>query len=118
MVAECKPAAFMYLNLLTAEHHGKALSKCHQTIGYIKLPIKRTLSLLEEEKHVFKLCCVIVNCLILLYFFPLASRKYNLVHFCQCFRCEYLLRVKGGEFVSQIQARFPHLLEQVNFTVL
>ncbi|NXR05971.1 BIR protein, partial [Semnornis frantzii] len=31
-------------------------------------------------------------------------------------RCEYLLRVKGGEFVSQVQARFPHLLEQVNFT--
>ncbi|NXX86779.1 BIR protein, partial [Urocolius indicus] len=28
-------------------------------------------------------------------------------------RCEYLLRVKGGEFVSQIQARFPHLLEQL-----
>nr|Q90660.1 RecName: Full=Inhibitor of apoptosis protein; Short=IAP; AltName: Full=Inhibitor of T-cell apoptosis protein [Gallus gallus]AAB48118.1 IAP-like protein [Gallus gallus] len=25
-------------------------------------------------------------------------------------RCEYLLRVKGGEFVSQVQARFPHLL--------
>ncbi|NXB30149.1 BIR protein, partial [Eulacestoma nigropectus] len=28
-------------------------------------------------------------------------------------RCEYLLRVKGREFVSQIQARFPHLLEQL-----
>ncbi|XP_065586096.1 baculoviral IAP repeat-containing protein 2 [Cyrtonyx montezumae] len=28
-------------------------------------------------------------------------------------RCEYLLRVKGGEFVSQVQARFPHLLEQL-----
>lgn len=28
-------------------------------------------------------------------------------------RCEYLLHVKGGEFVSQIQARFPHLLEQL-----
>ncbi|XP_064297372.1 baculoviral IAP repeat-containing protein 2 isoform X2 [Phalacrocorax carbo] len=28
-------------------------------------------------------------------------------------RCEYLLRVRGGEFVSQIQARFPHLLEQL-----
>ncbi|NWV00014.1 BIR protein, partial [Upupa epops] len=28
-------------------------------------------------------------------------------------RCEYLLRVKGGEFVNQIQARFPHLLEQL-----
>lgn len=51
----------------------------------------------------------------LVFFFPLASRKYDLIHFCQCFRCEYLLRVKGREFVSQIQARFPHLLEQVNF---
>ncbi|XP_041343123.1 inhibitor of apoptosis protein-like [Pyrgilauda ruficollis] len=28
-------------------------------------------------------------------------------------RCEYLLRVKGREFVNQIQARFPHLLEQL-----
>uniref|UniRef100_A0A8C3R9U4 BIR protein n=2 Tax=Cyanoderma ruficeps TaxID=181631 RepID=A0A8C3R9U4_9PASS len=28
-------------------------------------------------------------------------------------RCEYLLRIKGREFVSQIQARFPHLLEQL-----
>ncbi|KFU90945.1 Inhibitor of apoptosis protein [Chaetura pelagica] len=28
-------------------------------------------------------------------------------------RCAYLLRVKGGEFVSQIQARFPLLLEQL-----
>ncbi|XP_005482646.2 baculoviral IAP repeat-containing protein 2 [Zonotrichia albicollis] len=28
-------------------------------------------------------------------------------------RCEYLLRVKGREFVDQIQARFPHLLEQL-----
>ncbi|XP_025070473.1 inhibitor of apoptosis protein-like [Alligator sinensis] len=28
-------------------------------------------------------------------------------------KCEYLLRVKGIEFVSQIQARFPHLLEQL-----
>ncbi|NXW75964.1 BIR protein, partial [Hirundo rustica] len=31
-------------------------------------------------------------------------------------RCEYLLRVKGREFVSQIQARFPHLLEQLMST--
>ncbi|XP_061230397.1 inhibitor of apoptosis protein-like [Neopsephotus bourkii] len=31
-------------------------------------------------------------------------------------RCEYLLRVKGGEFVRQIQARFPHLLEQLLLT--
>ncbi|XP_008176870.2 inhibitor of apoptosis protein-like isoform X2 [Chrysemys picta bellii] len=28
-------------------------------------------------------------------------------------RCEYLLRIKGREFVNQIQARFPHLLEQL-----
>lgn len=28
-------------------------------------------------------------------------------------RCEYLIHVKGQEFVRQIQARFPHLLEQV-----
>ncbi|NWX83801.1 BIR protein, partial [Nothoprocta ornata] len=28
-------------------------------------------------------------------------------------RCEYLLHVKGREFVSEIQARFPHLLEQL-----
>uniref|UniRef100_A0A8C8SWB5 RING-type E3 ubiquitin transferase n=1 Tax=Pelusios castaneus TaxID=367368 RepID=A0A8C8SWB5_9SAUR len=28
-------------------------------------------------------------------------------------RCEYLLRVRGREFVNQIQARFPHLLEQL-----
>lgn len=118
MVAECKAAAFIYISLLTAEHHGKALSKCDQILGCIKLPMKRALSLLKEEKHVFKLCCVTVNSFIHLYFLPFASRKYNLVHFCQCFRCEYLLRVKGGEFVSQIQARFPHLLEQVNFTVL
>uniref|UniRef100_A0A8D0HI17 Uncharacterized protein n=1 Tax=Sphenodon punctatus TaxID=8508 RepID=A0A8D0HI17_SPHPU len=28
-------------------------------------------------------------------------------------RCEYLLQVKGQDFASQIQARFPHLLEQL-----
>ncbi|XP_029458275.1 baculoviral IAP repeat-containing protein 2 [Rhinatrema bivittatum] len=28
-------------------------------------------------------------------------------------RCEYLLKIKGQEFVNQIQARFPHLLEQL-----
>ncbi|XP_014425935.1 baculoviral IAP repeat-containing protein 2 [Pelodiscus sinensis] len=28
-------------------------------------------------------------------------------------RCEYLLGIKGREFVNQIQARFPHLLEQL-----
>lgn len=28
-------------------------------------------------------------------------------------RCEYLLHIKGQEFVNQIQARFPHLLGQL-----
>lgn len=28
-------------------------------------------------------------------------------------RCEYLLRIKGQEFVSQVQAGYPHLLEQL-----
>lgn len=28
-------------------------------------------------------------------------------------RCEYLLEIKGQEFVSQVQANFPHLLEQL-----
>ncbi|XP_053163940.1 baculoviral IAP repeat-containing protein 2 isoform X2 [Hemicordylus capensis] len=28
-------------------------------------------------------------------------------------RCEYLIHVKGQEFVHQVQARFPHLLEQL-----
>uniref|UniRef100_A0A250Y3H0 RING-type E3 ubiquitin transferase n=1 Tax=Castor canadensis TaxID=51338 RepID=A0A250Y3H0_CASCN len=28
-------------------------------------------------------------------------------------RCEYLIRVKGQEFVNQVQASFPHLLEQL-----
>ncbi|XP_072467358.1 baculoviral IAP repeat-containing protein 2-like isoform X3 [Notamacropus eugenii] len=28
-------------------------------------------------------------------------------------RCEYLIRMKGQEFVDQVQARYPHLLEQL-----
>ncbi|XP_038617699.1 baculoviral IAP repeat-containing protein 2-like [Tachyglossus aculeatus] len=28
-------------------------------------------------------------------------------------RCEYMIRMKGQEFVNQIQARYPHLLEQL-----
>ncbi|XP_031200185.1 baculoviral IAP repeat-containing protein 3 isoform X1 [Mastomys coucha] len=28
-------------------------------------------------------------------------------------RCEYLIRIKGQEFVSQVQASYPHLLEQL-----
>ncbi|XP_077749376.1 baculoviral IAP repeat-containing protein 3 isoform X2 [Canis aureus] len=28
-------------------------------------------------------------------------------------RCEYLIRIKGQEFISQIQASYPHLLEQL-----
>ncbi|XP_066475667.1 baculoviral IAP repeat-containing protein 2 isoform X1 [Tiliqua scincoides] len=28
-------------------------------------------------------------------------------------RCEYLIHVKGQDFVHQVQARFPHLLEQL-----
>ncbi|XP_032765844.1 baculoviral IAP repeat-containing protein 3 isoform X2 [Rattus rattus] len=28
-------------------------------------------------------------------------------------RCEYLIRIKGQEFVSQVQAGYPHLLEQL-----
>ncbi|XP_068844254.1 baculoviral IAP repeat-containing protein 2 isoform X2 [Capricornis sumatraensis] len=28
-------------------------------------------------------------------------------------RCEFLIRMKGQEFVSEIQARYPHLLEQL-----
>ncbi|XP_005378032.2 PREDICTED: baculoviral IAP repeat-containing protein 3 [Chinchilla lanigera] len=28
-------------------------------------------------------------------------------------RCEYLVRVKGQEFISQVQASYPHLLEQL-----
>ncbi|XP_062052918.1 baculoviral IAP repeat-containing protein 2 [Lepus europaeus] len=28
-------------------------------------------------------------------------------------RCEFLIRMKGQEFVDEIQARFPHLLEQL-----
>lgn len=30
------------------------------------------------------------------------------------FRCEFLIRMKGQEFVDEIQARYPYLLEQVN----
>ncbi|CAO2636188.1 Baculoviral IAP repeat-containing protein 3 [Lemmus lemmus] len=30
--------------------------------------------------------------------------------------CEYLIRIKGQEFVSQVQAGYPHLLEQVRKT--
>ncbi|XP_023565274.1 baculoviral IAP repeat-containing protein 3 isoform X5 [Octodon degus] len=28
-------------------------------------------------------------------------------------RCEYLIRIKGQEFISQVQAIYPHLLEQL-----
>ncbi|KAM5183695.1 baculoviral IAP repeat-containing protein 3 isoform 4-T5 [Callospermophilus lateralis] len=28
-------------------------------------------------------------------------------------RCEYLIRIKGQEFVNQVQASYPHLLEQL-----
>ncbi|KAM9658735.1 baculoviral IAP repeat-containing protein 3-like isoform 2-T2 [Trichechus inunguis] len=28
-------------------------------------------------------------------------------------RCEYLIRIKGQEFISQVQASYPHLLEQL-----
>uniref|UniRef100_A0A2K6EMZ3 Baculoviral IAP repeat containing 3 n=1 Tax=Propithecus coquereli TaxID=379532 RepID=A0A2K6EMZ3_PROCO len=28
-------------------------------------------------------------------------------------RCEYLIRIKGQEFISRVQASYPHLLEQV-----
>ncbi|KAM6157813.1 baculoviral IAP repeat-containing protein 3-like isoform 2-T2 [Rhynchocyon petersi] len=28
-------------------------------------------------------------------------------------RCEYLMRIKGQEFVNQVQASYPHLLEQL-----
>ncbi|XP_069325122.1 baculoviral IAP repeat-containing protein 3 [Eulemur rufifrons] len=28
-------------------------------------------------------------------------------------RCEYLIRIKGQEFISQVQANYPHLLEQL-----
>uniref|UniRef100_A0ABI0P0J7 RING-type domain-containing protein n=1 Tax=Bos taurus TaxID=9913 RepID=A0ABI0P0J7_BOVIN len=28
-------------------------------------------------------------------------------------RCEFLIRMKGQEFVSEVQARYPHLLEQL-----
>ncbi|XP_008147422.2 baculoviral IAP repeat-containing protein 3 [Eptesicus fuscus] len=28
-------------------------------------------------------------------------------------RCEYLIRVKGQEFISRVQANYPHLLEQL-----
>ncbi|XP_062983181.1 inhibitor of apoptosis protein-like isoform X1 [Elgaria multicarinata webbii] len=28
-------------------------------------------------------------------------------------RCEYLIRIKGQEFIREVQARYPHLLEQL-----
>ncbi|PNJ86581.1 LOW QUALITY PROTEIN: BIRC3 isoform 6, partial [Pongo abelii] len=29
------------------------------------------------------------------------------------YRCEYLIRIKGQEFIRQVQASYPHLLEQL-----
>nr|3MUP_A Chain A, Baculoviral IAP repeat-containing protein 2 [Homo sapiens]3MUP_B Chain B, Baculoviral IAP repeat-containing protein 2 [Homo sapiens]3MUP_C Chain C, Baculoviral IAP repeat-containing protein 2 [Homo sapiens]3MUP_D Chain D, Baculoviral IAP repeat-containing protein 2 [Homo sapiens]3OZ1_A Chain A, Baculoviral IAP repeat-containing protein 2 [Homo sapiens]3OZ1_B Chain B, Baculoviral IAP repeat-containing protein 2 [Homo sapiens]3OZ1_C Chain C, Baculoviral IAP repeat-containing protein len=33
-------------------------------------------------------------------------------------RCEFLIRMKGQEFVDEIQGRYPHLLEQLLSTSL
>uniref|UniRef100_A0A2K6EMY8 Baculoviral IAP repeat containing 3 n=1 Tax=Propithecus coquereli TaxID=379532 RepID=A0A2K6EMY8_PROCO len=33
-------------------------------------------------------------------------------------RCEYLIRIKGQEFISRVQASYPHLLEQVGREII
>lgn len=37
----------------------------------------------------------------------------KVIFICYC-RCEFLIRMKGQDFVDEIQARYPHLLEQVS----
>lgn len=48
--------------------------------------------------------------MIRVYFWHKRDKKFFLL----CFRCEFLIHMKGQEFVGEIQARYPHLLEQVN----